>query len=211
MSNYAQFDEIEEVNDGRCPWRSVAAQFGIRSFGINTWTAPAAGDRIINEHDESDADEEELYIVLQGRATFELDGEQVDAPSGTLVFAQPGIKRTAIAAEPETTIVAVGAVAGKPYEPSGWPLWPPLHPLYEEGRYEEAADRGRELLDAHPHYGSVFYNVACCESLAGRSADALEHLRRSVELSDRFRVLAKDDTDFDSIRGEPAFKEIVGA
>jgi mannose-6-phosphate isomerase-like protein (cupin superfamily) len=211
MSNYAQFDEIEEMNDGRCPWRSVAAQFGITSFGINTWTAPAAGDRIINEHDESDADEEELYIVLRGRATFELDGEQVDAPSGTLVFAQPGIKRTAFAAEPETTIVAVGAVAGKAYEPSGWPLWAPLHPLYEEGRYEEAADRGRELLEAHPHYGGVFYNVACCESLAGRSADALEHLRRSVELSDRFRVLAKDDTDFDSIRGEPAFKEIVGA
>jgi uncharacterized cupin superfamily protein len=213
MSNsaVARFDGIEEVNDGRCPWRSVATHFGIRSFGINTWTGRNAGDRIINEHDESEPDaDEELYVVLQGRATFELDGEQVDAPLGTLVFAPPGVKRTAIAAEPETTIVAVGGVPGKAYEPSGWPLWAPLHPLYMAGEYTEAADRGRELIEAHPEYGTLFYNVACCESLAGRTDDALEHLRRAIELSEGMRTLAKEDSDLEPIRGEPAFRELVG-
>ncbi len=213
MSDYAvaHLDEIEETDDGRCPWRPVAVHLGITAFGANAWTARQAGDRIINEHDESEPDsEEELYLVLRGRATFELDGEHVDAPVGTLVFARPGVKRTAIAAEPETTIVAVGGVPGKAYEPSAWPVWAPLNPLYEAGQYAEVADRGRELLEAHPQAAGAFYNVACCESLAGRTADALEHLRRAIDLSERFRALAKEDSDFDPIRNEPGFKELLG-
>jgi len=55
----------------------------------------------------------------------------------------------------------------------------------------------------------VIYNVACCESLAGRTDDAIEHLRLAIERSDEVRSLAADDSDFDPIREEPAFKELV--
>ena len=86
----AHLDEIDEVDDGRCPWRPVRHHFGISSFGVNAWTAREAGDRIINEHEEAEPDaDEELYLVLQGHATFELDGERVDAPAGTFVFVAP--------------------------------------------------------------------------------------------------------------------------
>ena len=88
-------------------------------------------------------------------------------------------------------------------------LWEPVHRLYEAGRYAEAADRGRELVRAHPEYGDLFYNVACCESLAGRTADALEHLGRAVGVSDGFRAMARDDADFDPIRNEPDFEDLV--
>jgi tetratricopeptide (TPR) repeat protein len=215
VSDYAvaQLDEIEEVTDGRCPWRPVAHHLGITAFGVNAWTASDAGDRIINEHDESEPDsDEELYLVLRGQATFELDGEQLDAPTGTFVFARPGVKRTAFAAEAGTTVIALGGVPGKAYEPSAWVVWAPVHPLYEAGRYAEAADRGRELLDANPRYAAgLLYNVACCESLAGRTADALEHLRSAIDQSERFRAFAQDDSDFDPIRDEPAFKELIGS
>jgi len=213
MSGYAvaHLDEIDEMHDGRCPWRPVRHHFGITAFGVNAWTARDAGDRIINEHDESEPDlNEELYLVLAGRAAFELDGDRVDAPAGTLVFVRPGVKRTAVAEEPETTIIALGGTPGKAYEPDGWELWAPLGPLYESGEYAEAADRGRELVEAHPQYAGLFYNLACCESLAGRTTDALEHLRRAIDMSERFRPYAKDDSDFDAIRDEPAFKELVG-
>jgi tetratricopeptide (TPR) repeat protein len=214
MNGYAvaHLDEIDELSDGRCPWRPVRHHFGITSFGVNAWTGRAAGDRIINEHDESDADDndEELYLVQSGRATFELDGERVDAPAGTFVFARPGVKRTAFAEEPGTTIVALGGTPGKAYEPFGWEIWAPAHPLYEAGDYAGAADRGRELVEAHPEYAGPLYNLACCESLAGRTAEALAHLRLAVERSDRFRSLAAEDSDFDPIRDEPAFKELVG-
>ena len=53
------------------------------------------------------------------------------------------------------------------------------------------------------------YNVACCESLAGRTADAIEHLRLAIERSERFREFAAGDTDLDAIREEPAFKELM--
>jgi tetratricopeptide (TPR) repeat protein len=215
MSEYAivQLEEIDEQNDGRCPWRPVAAHLGITAFGANAWTGRAAGDRIINEHDESDDldPDEELYLVLRGRAAFELDGERVDAPAGTLVFVRPSVRRTAFAEEPATTIIALGGVAGKAYAARAWSIWGPLHPLYEAGRYDEAADRARDLLKAHPESAGLFYNVACCESLAGRKADAIGHLRHAIELSDRFRTLAQEDSDFDPIRDEPAFKELVGA
>jgi tetratricopeptide (TPR) repeat protein len=212
MSGYtvAHLDEIDEISDGRCPMRPVRYHFGITSFGVNTWTGRDAGDRIINEHDESEEDsEEELYLVHRGRATFELDGERVEAPAGTFVFACPGVKRTAFADEAGTTIVALGGTPGKAYEPSGFEIWSPLSRLYEAGEYAEAADRGRELIEAHPEFAGLLYNVACCESLAGRTTDAIEDLRRAIERSERFRSFAAGDSDFDPIRDERAFKELV--
>ena len=212
MTGYAvaHLDEIDEQNDGRSPYRPVRHHFGITAFGVNAWTARNEGDRIINEHDEAEPDgNEELYLVTRGRAVFELDGDRVDAPVGTFVFAAPEVKRTAFAEEPETTIIALGGIPGKAYEPDGWELWAPLDPLYQAGEYAEAADRGRALLEAYPQYGALFYNVACCESLAGRTTDALDHLRRAIDMSERFRAYAKDDSDFDPIRDEPAFKQLV--
>jgi len=204
----AQLEEIEEITDGRCPWRPVRKHFGIMSFGINAWTAPNAGDRIINEHDE-DGEHEELYIVQRGRATFELDGERIDAPAGTLVFADPGVKRTAFAEEPGTTLIALGGTPGQAFEPNGWEVWAPIHALYLDGKYAEAADRGVGLIEANPEFADVAYNVACCESLAGRTTDAIEHLRLAIERSERFREFAAGDTDLDAIREEPAFKELM--
>jgi tetratricopeptide (TPR) repeat protein len=212
MSGYTvtHLDAIDEVDDGRSPWRPVRQHFGITSFGVNAWTAREAGDRIINEHDEAEEDaNEELYLVQRGHATFELDGERVEAPAGTLVFARPGVKRTAFADEPGTTILALGATPGKTYQPDGWEAWAPLTPLYEAGEYAAAADRGRELIEAHPEYSGVLYNVACCESLAGRTADAIEHLRLAIDGAERFRSFAAGDSDFDPIRDQPAFTELV--
>jgi hypothetical protein len=223
LSGYsaAHLDDIDEVTDGRSPWRPVRHHFGISSFGVNSWTARSAGDRIINEHTEFDPAagdteedaEEELYLVHSGRARFELDGEQLDAPAGTFVFVPAAVKRTAFAEEPGTTIVAVGGVPGKVYEASGWEVWRPFHQLYEEGKYAEAADMARETVEASGRFQPL-YNLACCESLAGRTSDALGHLRLALEGTERYRErlrsLAAEDSDLDPIRDEPEFKELVG-
>jgi mannose-6-phosphate isomerase-like protein (cupin superfamily) len=208
----ARLEEIEKLDDGRVPWRPVRHHFGITAFGVNAWTGENAGDRIINEHDEAAPEDghEELYLVTSGRARFELDGESVEATAGTMVFAGPGVKRTAFAEEAGTTIVVVGAAPGKPYEVVGWEIWAPVRFLYEEGDYAAAADRAKELIEANPEYPLPFYNLACCESLAGRKEDALEHLRYAVSQSDRLREFAKGDTDLDPIRDDPAFAELVG-
>jgi hypothetical protein len=203
-------EEIAEISDGRCPWRAVRHHFGITSFGVNAWTGREVGDRIINEHDE-EGEDEELYFVQRGRARFELDGERVDASTGTFVFAHPGVKRTAFAEEPGTTVLAVGATPGQVYEPVGWELWAPFGRLYQEGRYAEAADQARGVAEAHPEYPALLYNLACCESLAGRNADAIEHLRLAVEKSDSVRSYLAEDSDLDPLREEPAFQTLLAS
>lgn len=206
----ARLDEIGEVTDGRVPWRPVRAHFGIASFGINAFLAKKAGERLINEHDEADDGHEELYLVQSGHARFELDGETLDAPAGTLVFVPAGVKRTAFAEADDTTVVVTGGAPGQAYEASGWEVWAPFHGQYEAGEYSQLADRLDTALADDPPYATVHYNAACVYSLAGRKEQALAHLRRGIELSDRVLDYARNDSDLDAIRGEPGFAELVG-
>jgi tetratricopeptide (TPR) repeat protein len=189
----------------------VRHHFGITTFGVNAMTARSDGDRLINEHEEVQPDSsEELYLVLSGHARFELDGEIQDAPTGTLVHAPAGIKRTAFAREAGTTVLAIGAgPVGKPYEPSGWELFAPLLPLFESGDYEEGADRAQALIRDDPPYGAVYYNTACFESRAGRTDAALAHLRRAVELSPALAELARTDDDLAALHQRAEFATIV--
>ena len=89
----------------------VREHLGIHAFGINAYT-PGEDGTLINEHDESGSGQEELYIVLDGKATFEVDGEVVEAPPGTLVFVEPDSRRKATG---DGTVLALGATPGDPY------------------------------------------------------------------------------------------------
>jgi mannose-6-phosphate isomerase-like protein (cupin superfamily) len=206
----ARLEDIEEIDDWRCPFRPVRHHFGITTFGVNAMTARSEGDRLINEHEEDEA--EELYVVLSGHASFELDGETQDAPTGTFVHVPIGVKRTAFAREAGTTVLVIGAGApGEPYEASGWEVFAPLFPLFEAGRYEEGADRAQALIADDPPYGGLYYNTACFEARAGRLDAAITHLRRAIELSPRLAESARADDDLAALRDKPAFGEIVGA
>jgi mannose-6-phosphate isomerase-like protein (cupin superfamily) len=212
MSNYtvARLDEIEALDDGRVPMQPVRHHLGITAFGVNGFTAREAGDRLINEHDESAEYDrhEELYVVVEGHARFEIGDETVDAPQGTLVFVPPDARRTAFAEEAGTSLLAVGAAAGQAYEPGGWEIWSPLNSLYQAGDYVGVADQGREAIEASG-YPMPLYNLACCEALAGRKEDAMEHLRAAIERRSQLKELAREDSDFDAIRQEPGFEELV--
>ena len=212
MSGYsvAHLDDIEEFGDAGCHYRPIRHHLGITAFGVTAWTARAAGDRVINEHDEDDPTaDQELFLVLRGHAVFEVDGDRVDAPAGTLVFAPPGTRRTASAEQDGTMIIALEGTPGRAYDARGWELWAPLAPLYQAGEYAEVADRLGALVAANPQYPMLFFNLACCESLGGRTGDALGHLRLAVEMSEEFRASAKSDSDLDPIRDEPAFKQLI--
>ena len=157
MAGYsvAHLDDIEEFSDAGCHYRPIRHHLGITAFGVTAWTARAAGDLVINEHDEDDPTaDQELFLVLRGHAVFELDGDRVDAPAGTLVFAPPRTKRTASAKQDGTTIIAVEGTPGKAYEARGWELWAPLAPLYRGGRVRRgrrpSRRRGRSR-SAVPH------------------------------------------------------------
>jgi tetratricopeptide (TPR) repeat protein len=205
----AQIDEIDDIDYREdTHMHPVRHHLGITAFGANAWTVENVGDRLMPEHEEDEGNEE-LYVVLRGRARFEIAGESVDAPEGTLVFVQPLTNRTAFAEEAGTTVLAIGSRVGKPYEVGGWEVWAPVETLYEAGEYEAAIEMARPIAEANPQYGAVLYNLACCEALAGRKEDAIGHVGIALERRPSLRELAREDSDFDSIREEPAFKELV--
>ena len=211
MATYAiaRLDEIDALSDGGYRYRPVRHQFGITSFGVTAWVGATAGDPIINEYDEGSEPAEELFVVVSGRAIFELEGEKVEATPGTLVFTEPGTRRTAIAAEPATTILALDGRPGKVYDATGWELWAPLRPLYDNGEHDELSARLQELIAANPQYPMLVYNLACIESLSGRTTDAIDHLRQAVGASPKHRGDAREDSDFDPIRDDPLFKALI--
>jgi tetratricopeptide (TPR) repeat protein len=199
--------DYRETQTGR-----IRHELGITAFGVNSWLGSNVGDRVIPEHaEDQEGDQDELYVVVRGRARFEVNEDTFDAPQGTLVYVPAGPnRRTAFAEEAGTTVVAVGATAGKAFEVHGWEFWGPLHDLYVAGDYEGAIAKGREKIEANPQYGMPLYNLACCESLAGHKDDAIRHLRMAIEAAPNpFRGLAREDSDFDPIREEPGFRELV--
>jgi quercetin dioxygenase-like cupin family protein len=198
----AHIDELESlpIDEEGLTWRPVRRRFGIEAFGVNAYTAAEAGRRVIEEHSEPDA-HDELYFVATGGATFTLDGEELQAPAGTFVSVGPGTLRGAIASEPNTTVLAIGARRGEVFTPSPWE---PTFAAFGYLRLGEV-ERGRaellEVLAARPDAWEGHYNLACYEARAGEPEAAIEHLRHAVELGgDRVREVAARDSDLDSIR-----------
>ena len=87
----------------------VREHLGIHAFGVNAFT-PGEDNLLIGEHNEAGSGQEELYIVLDGTATFEIDGETVDAPAGTFVFVPPESRRKATGVG---TVLALGGTPGR--------------------------------------------------------------------------------------------------
>jgi quercetin dioxygenase-like cupin family protein len=197
------FSELESFPVGKqgLIWHPIRSRLGIRPFGMNSYTSAEVGGEIVEDHSEETYGHEEVYIVVSGHATFTLDGEEVDAPEGTIVhLPDPGVRRSAVALEPETRVLAVGGKPGEAYLPSAWELFfrasslPPDEAL----RLIEESE-GYNLTDEAGYQ----YNLACYRALAGKRAEAVDTFRRAFELDpERVQRYAADDRDLDSIRDE---------
>jgi hypothetical protein len=188
----------------------VREHLGIHAFGINAYT-PGEDGTLIGEHDEAGSGQEELYVVVDGTATFEIDGEKVDAPAGTYVYVPPESKRKATG---DGTVLAVGAAVGQAYEALDWGEAWRFHrdsmTAYGEKRYADALDAVRSGLEQVPDHPGLNYNYACFATLAGDADDeTFAHLKRSVELHPAFGEQARKDDDFDAVREDPRFEEAL--
>ena len=202
----AHLDDIERL--GRdIP---VREHLGIHAFGVNAFV-PGEDGTLIGEHDEAGSGQEELYIVLDGRVSFEIDGEAVDARPGTLVFVGPESRRRASG---DGTLLAVGGTPGEAYQGIDWGEAWPLHrdsmTAYSEERYADALEAVSGALELMPDHAGLHYNYACFATLAGDTDDeTFAHLRRSVELLPRFRDDARRDNDFAAVRDDPRFEQAL--
>ena len=202
----ARLDEMER----RGRDLPVREHLGIQAFGVNAFTAGEDG-LLINEHDEAGSGQEELYLVLDGNATFEIDGETIGAPAGTFVFVPPQARRKATG---EGTILAFGGTPGEPYQAIDWGEAWSFHSesmsAYGEQRYADALAAVRGGLERKPDHPGLHYNYACFATLSGDVSDeTFSHLKRSVELFPGFREQARRDDDFAAVRDDERFEEAL--
>jgi len=188
----------------------VREHLGIHAFGVNAFT-PGEDNLLINEHTEAGSGQEELYIVLDGTAVFEIDGETVDAPAGTFVFVGPESRRKATG---DGTILALGGTPGQAYQGIDWGEAWAFHrdsmTAYGEQRYADALAAVRSGLELMPDNPGLNYNFACFAALAGETGDeTFDHLHRAVELFPAFREQARKDDDLDAVRDDPRFEEAL--
>ena len=179
----------------------------LRAFGANAWTAPA-GKQIVPRHEE-DSGNEELYVVVKGRATFTVDDETLDADEGTLVHVPNGVVRGAVAEEPGTIVLAVGATPGQAYTPHGWDE---VVVAFSKARAGDV-DGGRSMMAAliarQPGEWQGPYNAACFEALNGDADHAFAALQEAVELNpDAVHGYAAQDDDLASLHDDPRWQEL---
>jgi tetratricopeptide (TPR) repeat protein len=206
----ARLDDLERLAAAGVLYRPIRRALGVRAFGVNAYTAAKAGDQVIERHSEGagggSGRQEELYVVLAGRAEFTVADETVDAPAGTMVFVgDVTASRAAVATADDTTVLVVGGPADRPIPTSPFEYWFAAEPAYRAGDYDRAAEIASAGLAEWPDHGMLNYQLACYHALAGRRQEALERLAIAVADDPRTRGFAQDDEDFDAIRADPAF------
>jgi mannose-6-phosphate isomerase-like protein (cupin superfamily) len=191
-------------------WAPLRAHLGARAFGINAYTKNA-DEQIVGEHKEEASGHEELYLVVAGRATVTVEGEERDAPVGTAVLVPSGTTRSATALEDGTTIVVVGGRPDAVFQPRAWETNATVFAMFGEGKIEEAREILRGAVDQYEDGESIEYNLACCEARLGDVELAFEHLGRSLAGRPDLIELARGDDDLAALRDDPRFAELVGA
>jgi tetratricopeptide (TPR) repeat protein len=200
-----------EADSGRA-YVPVRRELDIGSFGAYAVRA-AEGKDLIHERTATGpgADgHEELYVVLDGSVGFTVDGNEIDAPSGTAVFVRDtDATRSAVAVGGEATVLLVGGRRGQ-----AWRLTPgesmyEFWPLYEAKDYEGALAVVEQTLDEYPGNALAHFNIACMSSLLGRPDAALEHLGAALDAHPAFVENAREDADFLPLCDDPRFQALV--
>lgn len=189
-------------------WAPIRRALGIKSFGVNAWSAAEAGGQLVPEHDEER--HEELYLVVTGHATFTVDGEEIDAPTGTLVLvSDPRLVRNAVAAAPGTTVLAMGAEPGAAFVPSSWETNRDVVALFGQQRHADVKELLLTALDEYQDPSYMLYNLACADAQLGEIDEALDYLGQAVSVRRELAQLAAEDDDLAPLRQDPRFAALV--
>jgi tetratricopeptide (TPR) repeat protein len=191
--------------DGDLQWVPVRRRLGIGAFGTNAYRATHAGEPVIEDHVESPG-QEELYLVVRGRARFSVGDESFEAAAGTVLFLpQPEARRRAVALEDGTVVLAVGGWRDRPYHSLPWePIYLAEEPIRNRD-WAAAAETLEREAGEHLDTAIVQFRLACCHARLGRHDLALRELRRAIEINPAMRERAEHEEDLASLRTLPGW------
>lgn len=183
-------------------WLPVRRALDVGAFGVNAFRAARAGDLVVEGHQESPG-QEEMYVVVCGRATFTINGEDCDAPAGTVIFvADPAAHRGAIATEDATVVLAVGGWREHPYHALPWePIYLAM-PQMRSGDWEGAAATIEREAGDQRDSAPVRYRLACIHARTGDTVQALDELLRAIEINPALRERAREDPALEPLHGD---------
>jgi hypothetical protein len=122
----SRITSVPAVSDGGADdpiWYPLQHALGIDTFGVNLFVASRADQTMVEEHDELTSGQQELYVVLEGEAVFNLDGKQAHLDPGTaLAVTDPAVRRSAKALTSGTALLIVGT-GDEPFKST----WNPDH------------------------------------------------------------------------------------
>jgi mannose-6-phosphate isomerase-like protein (cupin superfamily) len=108
-----KIDELASIHHGAV--KLAGDELGIQSFGMQVLDLPA-GFADYPEHDHSHDGQEEVYVVLDGSAEFEIGGEHISADAGSMLWIGSDSRRKLEAGPYGVRILAVGCAPGGSYE-----------------------------------------------------------------------------------------------
>jgi mannose-6-phosphate isomerase-like protein (cupin superfamily) len=199
-------DEVETAEHRGSNLIPVRYTLDYRPAGVNAWIADAGG-QLIPPHEE-DSGNEELYVVVRGRASFVVGDETKDAPAGSLIFVDAGHHRTATAEEDGTIIFVVGGTIGEAFDGGGWDTFAVAYTAQRAGDMEACRRIMAEEMKRRPDSWALPYNLACLEALAGNADEAFAMLDR-MPSGPELRQYLENDSDLDNIRDDPRFQELL--
>jgi mannose-6-phosphate isomerase-like protein (cupin superfamily) len=99
---------IDEMGEGP-GFRRIRRELGVTAFGVNALIYPPGQEGFLHYHDEQD----ELYFVHRGRASFEVDGDEFELGPGGVVYVESTTPRKINnRTDEELVVLAVGGKEG---------------------------------------------------------------------------------------------------
>lgn len=199
---HVRLADLPRAEIGDHLWHPVRRTLRATGFGVGAYTAEHAGDVLVGPHDETGSGSnrhEELYVVLRGRALFEVGGHELEVGPEELLLVDPETRRGARALVDGTSVLVVGGAPGT-IEPAPYEHWYTALTADDPRASAEIASAG---LAQFPDHGQLNYQVACFRALAGELHVAARHLRRAVASDERAWGWLEDDTDLAALRSLP--------
>lgn len=100
-------------------FRRARGELGVQSFGLAVVDLERGTDDH-PEHEHEAAGQEEVFIVLRGSGTMEIDGESFELDPETMVRVGSASKRRIRPGADGIRLVAIGGVPGQAYEAPGY-------------------------------------------------------------------------------------------